>query len=238
MKVLIIIPAYNEQDNILKTVQGIIDYKKANQLEYELDYIVINDGSTDKTLDVCEKNNINVIDLFFNLGIGGAVQTGYLYAKRHGYDAAVQFDGDGQHDIQSLNDVLYPILLDECDMCIGSRFVDSSRSEFKSSLPRRIGIKCISLTMRLVCKINVKDATSGFRAVNSKLIARFADKYPSEYPEPESTADAAIHGYRVKEVGANMFERANGNSSIKAVKSFYYMINVVLSIILLKIFKR
>ena len=141
MKVLLIVPAYNEEQNIERVVEQILSYRKT--CPYFLDYIVINDGSTDQTELICRQNGIHHIALLQNLGIGGAVQTGYMYAVMNGYDVAVQFDGDGQHDIRCLMDLVQPIINDQCDFCIGSRFVNNT-SSFRSTKLRRIGIKmCI-----------------------------------------------------------------------------------------------
>lgn len=230
MKILLIVPAYNEEKNILKVYKKIIEYNKNNKLKY--DCIVINDGSNDNTEDVCIKNNIPHISLIHNLGIGGAVQTGYKYALENGYDIAIQFDGDGQHDINHVRKIVNPIINGDADMVIGSRFIDLSSSEFKSSLFRRFGIKLISFFIKLVTKYRVFDTTSGFRAVNQKLIQFFANSYPVEYPEPVSTTKVLRNGYIVKEVGVSMNRREAGESSIKAWKNVYYMINVILSIIL------
>jgi glycosyltransferase involved in cell wall biosynthesis len=142
MKVLIIIPAYNEEASILKTAKSIEMYKP--KVDFILDYIVINDGSTDKTKEVLVENNIPTVHLIKNLGIGGAVQTGYIYAEQNDYDIAVQFDGDGQHDIASIEDLVRPIIEKKADFTIGSRFVEGSPSEFKTSFSRRIGINLIS----------------------------------------------------------------------------------------------
>ncbi len=231
-KILLIIPAYNEEKNILNTYKKIIEYNKINKTDY--DVIVINDGSNDKTEEVCIKNNIPHISLICNLGIGGAVQTGYRYAYNNGYDIAVQFDGDGQHDIEYVKDVIAPIVIGQADMVIGSRFVDNTSSDFKSSKFRRIGIKLISFFIRLTTKRKIYDTTSGFRAVNKKLIEKFANKYPVEYPEPVSTTEILKYNYKVLEIAVSMNEREHGVSSIKTWKNIYYMINVILLIILVR----
>lgn len=231
-KILLIIPAYNEEKNILNTYKKIIEYNKINKTDY--DVIVINDGSNDKTEKVCIKNNIPHISLICNLGIGGAVQTGYRYAYNNGYDIAVQFDGDGQHDIEYVKDVIAPIVIGQADMVIGSRFVDNTSSDFKSSKFRRIGIKLISFFIRLTTKRKIYDTTSGFRAVNKKLIEKFANKYPVEYPEPVSTTEILKYNYKVLEIAVSMNEREHGVSSIKTWKNIYYMINVILLIILVR----
>lgn len=232
-KVLLIIPSYNEEENVLENYQRIIDYNKKNKTNY--DAIVINDGSRDKTEEICFKNNIPCITLVHNLGIGGAVQTGYKYAIARGYDIAVQFDGDGQHDVRYVKNIIEPIISDNADMVIGSRFIDKAASEFQSSKARRIGINIISFFIKLVTGKKVYDTTSGFRAVDRTIIKRFADNYPVEYPEPVSTTELLKNGYKVKEVAVSMNERENGISSIRAWKNIYYMFNVVLSILLVGI---
>lgn len=231
-KILIIIPAYNEEQNILKTCKTIIEFNYKNKNNINYDILVINDGSTDKTEEILNKNKISHIRLIHNLGIGGAVQTGYKYAYEHDYDIAVQFDGDGQHDVKYIKNIIQPIINDECDMCIGSRFIEKNSDGFKSSRARRIGINIISFNIKIKTKSKIYDTTSGFRAVNKNIIKLFSDYYPTEYPEPISTVRAINHGYRVLEKPVIMHERKGGKSSIGSWKNAYYMINVVLSILL------
>lgn len=228
MKVLMIIPAYNEQDNILKVVNSIKNYGEKCK-DYLLDYIVINDGSTDLTQFICEKNNIKCINLVNNLGIGGAVQTGYIFAKMKDYDIAVQFDGDGQHDINSIDDLLKPIIKKEADFTIGSRFI-GNKSGFKSTVLRRIGIRYLSFIIKLCSNITIKDCTSGYRAANKDAINYLALNYPIDFPEPESIISLSKANLKVKEVQVNMFSRESGVSSISSWKSIYYMIKVSLAI--------
>ena len=223
MKILLIVPSYNEEENVLN------NYKKIK--EKNIDAIIINDGSTDRTEEICIENNIPHISLVYNLGIGGAVQTGYKYALENNYDIAIQFDGDGQHDINYVSKIVKPLLDGKADMVIGSRFIDKDISSFKSSKARRIGIKIISLFIKFVTGKKICDTTSGFRAANRELIKYFASNYPVEYPEPVSTVDILKKGYSVEEVPVSMNERENGVSSIRTWKNVYYMINVVLSII-------
>lgn len=230
-KVLIVIPAYNEEKNILRVYNSIMDYNKKNKTNY--DVIVINDCSTDGTSEVCHKNDIPVVDLIHNLGIGGAVQTGYKYACYHDYDVAVQFDGDGQHDIRYVKDIVNPILEAKADMVIGSRFVEE-KSTFKSTKARRVGIKIISAFMKFATHKKIYDVTSGFRAINKEIIYDFALSYPNEYPEPITTAEILKKKYRVKEVAVEMKERIGGVSSIRAWKSAYYMMNVCLALLIIK----
>ena len=231
-KILLIIPAYNEEANILRVYNNIAYYnKKANN---KLDVVFINDGSKDNTENILLENNINHVKLIQNLGIGGAVQTGYKYALANNYDIAIQFDGDGQHDINYVENLIKPILDEEADMTIGSRFIDSSSSDFKSSGMRRLGIKVISFCIRIRTGKKIYDTTSGFRAVNKKVLDSFAVHYPLEYPEPISSVDVLLSNLKIKEVPVSMNERIAGKSSIGSWKNVYYMINVTLSILLRK----
>lgn len=231
-KIILIIPAYNEEANILRVYNNIVSYnKKANN---KLDVVFINDGSKDNTESILLENNINHVKLIQNLGIGGAVQTGYKYAIENDYDIAIQFDGDGQHDINYVEDLIKPILDEEADMVIGSRFIDSTSSDFKSSGMRRLGIKVISFCIRIRTGKKIYDTTSGFRAVNKKVLDSFAVHYPLEYPEPISSVDVLLKDMKIKEVPVSMNERMAGKSSIGSWKNVYYMINVTLSILLRK----
>lgn len=231
IKILLIIPAYNEELSILKTYKSIIDYNSQHDSNY--DVIVINDGSRDHTEEILVKNNIPHIQLIHNLGIGGAVQTGYKYALLHNYDIAIQFDGDGQHDVNYIQSIISPIIHNKADMVIGSRFVKGSTSEFKSTRARQMGIKIISNFINLFTKKKIYDVTSGFRAVNRALIIQFAMDYPLEYPEPISTTTILKQGKTVDEVPVKMKERLGGISSIRSWKNVYYMINVLLSILII-----
>ena len=226
MKVLLIIPAYNEQENILSTVKKIEDYSK------EIDYIVINDGSTDNTEKILVENKINHIKLVNNLGIGGAVQTGYKYAYENNYDIAIQFDGDGQHDVNFIPQICEPLINGQADMCIGTRYLDKSASKFQSTFMRRLGAKIITIFIRIFTGKKITDPTSGFRAVNKNVIEEFSKNYPTEYPEPESTVSLLVNGYRVQEAPVSMNERSGGVSSIRFFKTVDYMIKVVLAIII------
>ena len=230
IKVLLIIPAYNEEKNLTHLVECINSYRSKEVLmKYQLDYIIINDGSTDCTAELCKRNNYNVINLVHNLGIGGAVQTGYKYAFMNNYDIAVQFDGDGQYDINSLGNLIDPIIEGDCNFTVGSRFINE-KSTFNSTFFRRIGIKWLSLLLKIF-GCNVKDVTSGYRAADKMVISYFTKYYPSDYPEPEVLVALKKRGYHIKELPVNMFERRNGHSSITYVKSVYYMIKVSLAIL-------
>lgn len=229
MKILLVIPAYNEQDSILNTYQSIVEYNKTHD---PLDVIVINDGSKDHTEEILKQNAIPHVQLVHNLGIGGAVQTGYKFAYEHGYDIAIQFDGDGQHDVNYVQNICRPIIDGRAEFVIGSRFVEEKEGNFQSSVARRMGIKLISFFIRLVTGKKVMDTTSGFRAVGKDIIQDFALNYPIEYPEPITTTELLKKGYRLEEVSVMMHEREAGTSSISSFKSVYYMINVILNILI------
>lgn len=223
LKTLIIIPAYNEQDCILNTVG---ECQKAGY-----DYVVVNDGSTDSTLEICKKHKLNVLDLKSNLGIGGAVQAGHKYARENGYDVDIQFDGDGQHDINYVSTLLEQISKGS-DVVIGSRFIKGQESKFQSSFMRRAGIKWLSKLIRLTTGKRITDPTSGFRACNARAIDLFAKHYPTDYPEPESIVSALRTGLKVDECPVEMNERQGGQSSIRALSSVYYMIKVTIAMLI------
>lgn len=223
MKCLIIIPAYNEAANIEKVINNIVQ----NYPQY--DYVIINDGSTDKTEKVCINAGYQVLNLPINMGIGGAVQTGYRYAKKNNYDVAVQIDGDGQHDVAFLENMLKLLESGEADVVIGSRFVQ--KEGFQSSQIRRVGIRFLSILARILTGVQVRDITSGYRVVNRRFIEIYANDYPADYPEPEAMIIAAVHGGIIKEYPVVMRERENGTSSITFKKSVYYMIKVTLAML-------
>lgn len=226
-KPLIIIPAYKEAENIEKLVDNIIQ----NYPQY--DYVIINDGSKDETAAICKKRGYCFLDLPINLGIGGAVQTGYKYAERNGYEIAIQIDGDGQHDVSQLDKVIEPLVSGEADIAIGSRFIE--REGFQSSSIRRFGIRFLSGLIKLCTGKKVLDVTSGYRAVNRRFIEIYAENYPSDYPEPEAIVAAVMHKGRIQEIPVVMQERQGGTSSIHAWKSVYYMIKVTLAILVCRI---
>lgn len=223
-KCLIIIPAYNEAGNIENVVNNLI----TNYPQY--DYVIINDGSRDNTEKICLQNHYEVLNLPINLGIGGAVQTGYCYARDNDYDMAVQIDGDGQHDVAFLEGMIRLIEDGQADVVIGSRFVE--KEGFQSSKLRRTGISFLSGLARILTGVKVKDITSGYRLVNRRFIQIFAQDYPSDYPEPEAVVIAAVHGGRIAEYPVVMRERENGESSITFKRSVYYMIKVTLAMLI------
>lgn len=229
MKKLIIIPAYNESANIEKTVEAI---KKQAP---EFDYVIINDCSTDDTREICEKNQYNIVNLPINLGIGGAVQTGYRYGYEEGYDVAVQVDGDGQHDPKFLNEMAEYLEKHELDMVIGSRFIN--KEGFQSSGARRLGIKYFTVLIYLMTGKKITDPTSGLRMVNRNVMKLFAYDYPKDYPEPESVVAILRQKKKVEEIPVIMKAREGGVSSISPQKSVYYMIKVTLAILIERIRK-
>ena len=228
MKVLIIIPAYNEEKVIENTINNLKSCCK------DVDYVIINDCSKDRTLEVCRKNNFNVINLPVNLGIGGAVQTGYKYAYENGYDVAIQMDADGQHDPKYIPELVKKIE-EGNNLVIGSRFLE--KEGFQSTFLRRIGISLYSIIIRIFTKKVVKDTTSGYRAADKKVIKIFANNYPVDYPEPETDAFIAKNNFNIVEIPMKMKERAGGASSITPIKSIYYAIKVGLAVLLACIVK-
>lgn len=235
IKVLIIIPAYNEAENIPQVIEHLTSLLAAGTLDAHLsvDYLIINDGSRDSTLKICNERHFQYLNLPINLGIGGAVQAGYVYAARNGYDIAVQMDGDGQHDIAYLGDMLKPLLEDEADIVIGSRFL--KKEGFQSSITRRIGIKFLSFLIRLTTGKKIMDVTSGYRAVNKRFINIYVNDYPTDYPEPEAIVTAIMNRGRIMEVPVQMRAREGGSSSITFRKSIYYMIKVTLAILVCRL---
>ncbi|HIW54093.1 MAG TPA: glycosyltransferase family 2 protein [Candidatus Ruthenibacterium merdigallinarum] len=227
MKILIIIPCYNEEENIERVVANL------KQAAPEADYLIVNDCSTDRSAAICRDNGFSYVSLPVNLGIGGGVQCGYLYAREHGYDITVQMDGDGQHDPAYLHRILAPVADGTLDMCIGSRFIE--RDGFQSSVMRRVGINFLSALLRVLCGVHVRDVTSGFRACSKRLTAFYADHYAQDYPEPEAIITAVLGGYRVGEAPVVMRERMGGVSSISPFKSVYYMVKVSISLIVFRL---
>lgn len=224
MRKLIIIPAYNESASIEATVEAIKKYAA------DFDYVIIDDCSTDQTLEICRNAGYNVIHLPQNLGIGGAVQTGYMYGVREGYDMAVQVDGDGQHDPAFLNRMAECMEKEHLDMVIGSRFIE--KKGFQSSGVRRLGIRYFMYLILMITGTKITDPTSGLRLVSRDVMKMFAEDYPKDYPEPESTVAVLRRKKNVKEIPVIMKERMGGVSSISPRKSIYYMIKVTLAILI------
>jgi glycosyltransferase involved in cell wall biosynthesis len=219
-----IVPAFNEEENVVRVLEEIRAFDPG------FDVVVVDDGSFDATAEVARAHGARVLRLPFNLGIGGAVQTGFRYAYEQGYDLAVRLDGDGQHDASQLAAVLAPVLAGEADIAVGSRFAGAVPGGYRSSRSRRVGIRLLAWVVSRIVRRRVTDTTSGFQAVNRDGIALFARDYPHDYPEVEATVMVFRHRLRAVEVPVSMRERGGGRSSITALGSVYYMTKVLLAI--------
>ena len=219
-----IVPARNEEG----AIGGVV--REIRAFDPGLDVVVIDDGSTDGTAELAASAGAVVLRLPFNLGIGGAVQTGFKYALDHGYDVAVRLDGDGQHDPAELPKLTGPLLRDEADIVVGSRFADPDPA-YRPPLARRIGIGFFAAVVSLLVRQKVTDTTSGFQALNGRGIRLFAADYPHDYPEVEATVMVVRHRLRLLEVPVRMREREHGRSSITALRSVYYMVKVLLALV-------
>jgi hypothetical protein len=221
---LAIVPAFNEAESIVATVSAI------RQWAPEFDVLVVDDGSTDATAVSARETGATVLRMPFNLGIGGAMQGGYVYALEHGYEVAVQVDGDGQHDPAELAPLVEVVASGRADICVGSRFVGGEG--YRSSASRRVGIRILARTVSLLTHQRVTDTTSGFQALNRKAIALFAGDYPHDYPEVEAAVMLHKHRLRLVEVPVRMRERQAGKSSIRGLRTVYYMAKVMLAILI------
>jgi glycosyltransferase involved in cell wall biosynthesis len=217
-----IVPAFNEEDSVGRVIEELRAFDPG------LDVVVVDDGSTDRTAEAAGACGAHVVRLPFNLGIGGAVQTGFRYAWEQRFDVAVRVDGDGQHDPRELGAVLAPVLADEADIAVGSRFIGGNG--YRSSRSRRIGIRLLAWIVSALTRQRITDPTSGFQAANRLGIRLFAADYPHDYPEAEATVMVFKHRLRLVEVPVAMRARESGRSSITAVRSVYYMVKVVLAI--------
>ncbi|HEX9654874.1 MAG TPA: glycosyltransferase family 2 protein [bacterium] len=220
---LIIIPAFNEEKNIANVIAEI------RQSRQDFDIAVIDDGSTDHTRAAAERCGATVISLPFNLGIGGAMQTGFKYARQCGYELAVQVDGDGQHLPEEIPKLLDSLLNEKYDVVIGSRYLENN--DYKTPLMRRMGMVIFSFINSRIAKKRLTDNTSGFRAYNSRAIKFLAANYPTDYPEVEAVAVLAMNRFKINEVAVRMRQRQFGVSSINAVAAIYYMIKVCLALL-------
>lgn len=227
VRTLVIIPALNEA----RSLPGVIGAVRAAMPR--CDVCVVDDGSTDGTARVAASLGATVLRNPINLGIGGAVQAGYLWAREHGYDVAVQIDGDGQHDPRFIPAAMAPIVGRQANVVIGSRF--AAATGFRSTRLRRVGIRYLSWFLRLRCGAVVTDPTSGFRVADRRAIELFADLYPSDYPEPEAIAVARRHHLTVAEVPVEMRDRSHGRSSINWWRTFYYLVKVSLALVFLPV---
>lgn len=227
-KICVIVPAFNEAGNIKKTIEEILS------LDYNPTVVVINDGSLDQTENEAKKTSAHVVAMPFNLGIGGAVQTGFRFALENNFDIAVQVDGDGQHDVTFMKDLLQPILENKANMVIGSRFLPPFVG-YRSSFVRRIGINFFAQLISFLTNNKITDPTSGFRAFDRRVIELFAHYYPQDFPEPEAVVVAERYQMKIIEVPVKMRKRASGQSSIRYLYTLYYMIKVTVAILLDKI---
>lgn len=224
-KVLVIIPAFNEEGAIEPVIQDL------RRLSLPLTILVVDDGSRDLTAERARKAGAQVISLPFNVGIGAAVQTGFLFALSKDFDVAVQVDGDGQHDVSFLETLLKPLHSGQSDMVIGSRFLPPYLG-YRSSLVRRLGITFFARLISILTGYPVTDPTSGFRAYNKKGIRLFARYYPYDFPEPEAIMVARRQKLKVMEVPVHMRKRLQGQSSIRYLCTLYYMLKVTCAIML------
>ncbi len=235
-RILIIIPAFNEEGNIARTVLEV--FKIKNEISNtRIDVLVINDASRDNTYMEAKSTGAMVIDLPFNLGIGGAVQTGFKFALDKNYNIAVQVDGDGQHDPNFVPELIKPIIEGNCDMSIGSRFLVADKVGFQSTFMRRLGIRIFQQVNSWIIGQRITDNTSGFRAYSQKVISHCALDYPSDYPEPETVIELGLRGYHIVEIPVVMRQRLAGKSSISSMASLYYMVKVLLAIFI-NLFKK
>jgi len=221
-KTLVIIPAFNEEGSIGKVVEEVKAYLPQG------DALVVNDGSNDLTSEIAKAKGAIVLDLPFNLGIGGAMQAGYKYAYERGYDVAIQVDGDGQHDPREIPKLLNVLEKGTADVAMGSRFIGDS--EYKASVMRRLGMVILSKAISIVVGEKLTDPTSGFRAANRRAIQLFSVNYPQDYPEPEAIVLLHQCRLRMKEIPVKINQRFSGESSITKIRSVYYMVKVLLAI--------
>lgn len=217
-----IVPAYNEAECVAAVVAEV------RAADPEFDVVVVDDGSTDATADAAARAGAHVVRLPYNLGIGGAVQTGYQYARDHGFDIAVQVDGDGQHDPSQIPLLLEPLVEGRADLVVGTRF--AGERLYRAPPGRRLGMRIFAAVVSAVVRRRVTDTTSGFRAANRRAIRLFAADYPHDYPEVEATVLVFKHRLEMTEVPVAMRERASGRSSITALRSVYYMVKVLLAL--------
>jgi glycosyltransferase involved in cell wall biosynthesis len=220
-----IVPAFNEEEAIARVIAEIRAY------DAQLEIVVVDDGSQDRTGEVARAAGARVLRLPFNLGIGGAVQTGFRYARENDFELAVRVDGDGQHDPAQLAAVVEPVLRGEADIVVGSRYLSPGGDGFRSSAPRRLGIRILARVVSLLTRQRITDPTSGFQALNRKAIALFAADYPHDYPEAEALVLLLRHRLRLREVPIEMRPRAAGRSSIQTLSSGYYMVKVLLALL-------
>jgi glycosyltransferase involved in cell wall biosynthesis len=223
-KLVAVVPAWNESGVIGEVVDEI------RAVDPSIDVVVVDDASSDDTAAVAQSRGAIVLRLPFNVGIGGAVQTGFRFARDGGYELAVRLDGDGQHDAAEIPKILAPVEAGEADLVIGSRFVDGTGT-YRPPLARRLGIRVFARLVSVLGGQRVTDTTSGFVALDRTGIELFAAEYPHDYPEVEATLVALKSGLRLTQVQVEMRERTTGSSSITFVRSLYYIVKVMLALL-------
>jgi glycosyltransferase involved in cell wall biosynthesis len=229
LRSLVIVPAYNEEGSLREVIEEI------RAADADLSIVVINDCSTDETPRHARAAGVAVVNLPFNIGIGGAMKTGYQYARDNGFEVAVQIDADGQHDAAHVARLITPISLDAADMVIGTRF--AGEREYHATPGRRAGMILFSWATRLITRKRLTDPTSGFRAVNRRGIELFAAEYPPDFPEVESNVLAARNGLRILEVPVTMRQRAAGRSTVTTLRGTYFVIRILLALFV-SVFRR
>lgn len=229
MRILIIIPAYNEAENIVHVIEGL---KIRDDFQNNYDYVIVNDGSRDNTAAICRAHGYNLIDLPVNLGLTGAVQAGMLYAKKNGYDMAIQFDGDGQHDPGYIVPMVQKMLEDNDDIVIGSRFLKQA----KPRSFRMLGNNIIEYAIWLTTGARIRDTTSGMRLYNRRMIEAFGDNINMS-PEPDTISYLLRCGVKVSEVQVQMHERIAGTSYLNLSRSIQYMFKMCISIVFIQWFR-
>ena len=223
-RLLVIIPAYNEEDSLGRVI------RRVRETVPVADIVVINDGSTDATPDIAEGYGATVINLPYNLGIGSAMQTGFIFARDRHYDVAFQVDGDGQHDPSEILELLDALQTADADVVLGSRYIEDRG--YITPWLRRLGIMILSTLISIIVGQRITDPTSGFRALNRRAIFFCSNDYPFDYPEPEAVVMFKLAGLKVKEIPATMNPRYGGQSSITPLRSGYYMVKVIMAILI------
>jgi glycosyltransferase involved in cell wall biosynthesis len=227
IRIAAIVPAYNEEKAVADVVSDINSVAIKHQLN--IDVIVVNDCSSDSTSEILTGLKCIALELSINLGIGGAVQTGFKYAFENNYDYAIQIDGDGQHPASEIPELLKEAIGKNYNVVIGSRFI--SKEGFQSSSVRRVGINYFKRLNQFLVGVRVHDSTSGLRLIDKKVLSLVSEYYPDEYPEPEAIILYSLNNFKIGEVAVSMKERQGGVSSIGAISSVYYMFKVTLAII-------